>query len=143
MESYVALTGKKYPRRYFEGLPRPLQIAREVELELRKSRPAMGITDAYAKPRKSSYTRQFKEKYGHLPADLGVFSKEFRVPHASLKAVFNKGLKAWQTSGSRPGANAHQWAWARVYKFLLIHAGHIPMKPNDPDRSHHYFMPRN
>lgn len=133
--SYVALSGKKYPSRYFAGLQKAEKIVREIELEERRrsKRPKTGYTDRKIVPKRSSFTKTFRSLYPDAPGDLGKLARMFRVPRASLQEVFDKGLKAWQTSGSRPGANAHQWAWARVYKFLLIHAGHLDMKENDPD----------
>ena len=35
-----------------------------------------------------------------------------------MKIVFNKGLAAWRT-GHRPGATQSQWAYARVYSFVM------------------------
>jgi hypothetical protein len=140
MTHYVsATTGKRYPARYFSGLSRSEQLAREVELEIRRRspRPTTSYSDSRAVQKRSSWTQRFRSLYPDAPGDLNSLSVIFSVSRAALKEVFDKGLKAWQTSGSRPGANAHQWAWARVYKFLLIHAGHEAMKPNDPDRYLH------
>jgi hypothetical protein len=139
MGHYESLTGKKYPARYFSGLTNAEQRVRELELEVRRTskRPKTGYTDQRIAPKRSSWTQKFRTRYPDAPGDLNALSVLFSVSRAALQEVFNKGLKAWQTSGSRPGANAHQWAWARVYKFLLIHAGHEAMKPNDPDRYLH------
>lgn len=135
MTHYVSGTGKRYPARYFAGLSRADQVARELELEIRRTspRPGTSYSDRRVTPKRSSWTRTFRSLYPDAPGDLNSLAVLFSVSRAALQEVFDKGLKAWQTSGSRPGANAHQWAWARVYKFLLIHAGHFAMKPNDPD----------
>jgi len=137
--SYISFFGKKYPLRYFEGLQRADQIVREIELiERRRSkRPTTGYTDRKVVPKKSSFTKKFRSLYPDAPRDLGMLARMFRVPGKNLQTVFDKGLRAWQTSGSRPGTNAHQWAWARVFKFLLIHAGHIKMNEKDPDKYLH------
>lgn len=139
MTYYVSTTGKKYPTRYFTGLSRAEQLAREVELEIRRTspRPATSYSDRRVTSKRSSWTQKFRALYPDAPGDINALAVLFSVSRAALQEVFDKGLKAWQTSGSRPGANAHQWAWARVYKFLLIHAGHETMKPNDPDRYLH------
>lgn len=136
---YESMTGKRYPARYFAGLSRSEQLAREVELDVRRGspRPALSYSDSRVTPKRSSWTQKFRSRYPDAPGDLNALAVLFSVSRAALQEVFDKGLKAWQTSGSRPGANAHQWAWARVYKFLLIHAGHEAMKPNDPDRYLH------
>jgi hypothetical protein len=134
-----SLDGRKYPARYFEGLSPALKRARERELARRRDSkaPKMGASDraflASGKAKKSSWTARFRAIYPDVPADLPVLARSFGVPIQNLQEVFDKGLAAWQTSGSRPGANAFQWAWARAYKFLLIHAGHARMKPRDPD----------
>lgn len=136
---YTSLTGRKYPARYFQGLSKDMQRLREIELELRRedSTPELSFTDRLVKTRPSSWTKAFKKEFPDVPADLKVMAKVFGIPYKSLDMVFDKGLAAWASSGSRPGANAHQWAWARVYKFILIELGHYAMQPRDPDNHLH------
>ena len=50
-------------------------------------------------------------------------SRVTRIPSKILKTVYDRGRRAWQTSGSRPGATADQWGRARVYKFILVSFG--------------------
>jgi len=65
------------------------------------------------------------------------FAKKFKIPEKDLKEVYNKGIKAWKTAGSRPGVPAIAWGRARLYKFILIEEGKIPKKLKDPDNTLH------
>jgi len=56
------------------------------------------------------------------------------IPRSILNTVYNRGMKAWQTSGSRVGANPHQWATARVYKFVLVTKNKVPTTKFDPNK---------
>ena len=40
------------------------------------------------------------------------------ISYGTLKKVYNRGMAAWRT-GHRPGANTHQWGYARVHSFLV------------------------
>lgn len=48
---------------------------------------------------------------------LKTKAKETGVPIGIIRAVMRRGLAAWKT-GHRPGANQHQWGYARVNSFL-------------------------
>lgn len=139
MKQYVALTGRKYPIRYFRGLPGDVQLVREIELEVRRrTQPSqyqkLSYSDSIARTRPSSWTRAFNDRFPDVPrGDLRSFAHHMGFPYDTLKKVFDKGLAAWSSGGSRPGANAHQWAWARVYKFVLIDLGYFPLQNRDPD----------
>jgi len=45
-------------------------------------------------------------------------AKSANAPLGALATVYQKGLGAFYSSGSRPGMTAHQWAMARVNSFL-------------------------
>ena len=69
------------------------------------------------KTKPSRYTKQWKKYFPdaeslHQKADLTG------VPYEIIKKVYDKGLAAWRT-GHRPGANVHQWGYARVHSFLV------------------------
>jgi len=85
----------------------------------------------------SSYTTRFNKEYPDLKFDKKVFSRKFKIPLKDLDEVYDKGLAAWKSAGSRPGVPAIAWARARVYKFILIEEGKIKKKKNDPDNSLH------
>lgn len=133
---YVAKSGRKYPARYFSGLSRTNQLLREKELVRRRRK--LQYTNTKAKTRRSSWTVMFHREYPDLKFNKNVFSKKFGIPRNILNTVFDRGLKAWQTSGSRPGANPYQWAIARLYKFILIATKKAPhTKKYDPNMNLH------
>lgn len=132
---YVAKSGRKYPNRYFSGLSRKNQLIREKELVRRRRK--LQYTDTLVKTKKSSWTKLFHKAYPNLKFNKSAIAKRFGIPRSKLDTVYNRGLRAWQTSGSRPGANPYQWAIARVYKFVLIEDGKARMKPGDPDKNVH------
>ena len=45
-------------------------------------------------------------------------AEERNAPLGALIVVYEKGLGAYYSSGSRPGMTSHQWAMARVNSFL-------------------------
>lgn len=45
-------------------------------------------------------------------------AEDRKAPLGALVTVYEKGLGAYYSSGSRPGMTAHQWAMARVNSFL-------------------------
>jgi len=85
-------------------------------------------TDVGSKTRTSSYTAEFKRRYGDVKGGLPAIARasyDDVAPDATLagyqralKAVYNRGLAAWST-GHRPGATQGQWAFARVYSFIV------------------------
>jgi hypothetical protein len=128
-------------QRYFEGLSEHAKKLRRKELERRKTdpNPGLGKSDEIflksGKARPSRFTTKFRKVFPHVrkPGDLSVLSKGTGIPLKILEKVYQKGLGAWKSGGSRPGANAHQWALARAYKFILVVHGHHPLNPKDPD----------
>jgi hypothetical protein len=129
------------PKRYLKGVNKEERIK---EIEERKKAVNVPFKELFPKKtdkeaikkgivKKSKYTKLFNELYPDLKFDLREFSKKFNIPYDSLKEVYDKGLKAWQTSGSRAGANATMWGIARVYKFILITLKKAPPTKNDPD----------
>ena len=115
---------RSWPERYFTGLKTPAwRRRREIELlaRRRKAHPTLGMSDRVTPKRpKSKWTLMFHRVYPGLKFDPGAIAKTTRIPVAKLRTVYRRGLKAWQTGGSRPGATAQAWGIARVYKFVLI-----------------------
>jgi Family of unknown function (DUF5824) len=113
---------RRWPERYFAGLTRPFQLLREKELLRRRkvARPRLAKSDTVAPRKKSRWTLQFHKVYPGLKFDKNLISKRTGIPRKTLDTVYNRGLKAWKTGGSRPGATAQQWAIARVYKYVLV-----------------------
>lgn len=125
----------KWPKRYFSGLTPSQKLMREREL-LRRRRirhPKLGPSNKFAKPRRSSWTVLFHKAYPGLKFNKGLIANKTGIPRWKLNTVYDRGLKAWKTGGSRPGATAQQWAIARLYKFVLITKGKATTKKVDPN----------
>jgi hypothetical protein len=128
----------KWPSRYFSSTWGARTKALRVKELLRRRRskhPRLAKTDTMVKPRRSSWTMQFHRTYPGLKFDKQLFSKKFKISKRVLDTVYDRGLKAWQMGGSRPGATAQQWAIARVYKFILISKGKASTKRVDPNKN--------
>lgn len=114
---------KKWPERYFSGLSHSMKIRREAELIRRRgiSHPKLGRSNQVLKKRpKSKWTQKFHQVYPGLKFNKAAISRRTGIPVRKLNTVYNRGLKAWKTGGSRPGASAQQWGIARMYKFVLV-----------------------
>ena len=127
----------KWPKRYFSGLTPAQKLMRQKEL-LRRSRarnPKLGPSNKFAKTRKSSWTVMFHKAYPNIKFNKGLIAAKTGIPRWKLNTVYDRRLKAWKTSGSRPGATAQQWAIARLYKFVLITKGKATTKKVDPNNN--------
>jgi hypothetical protein len=80
----------------------------------------LGQSNKAATTRKSRWTMQFHRTYPGLKFNKELISKRTGIPKSTLNTVYNRGLKAWKTGGSRPGVTAPQWAISRTYKFVLV-----------------------
>jgi len=133
-----------YPKRYLKGVDKKERI-KELKERKKSTKPLKDLypkkTDKEAikkgKVKQSNYTKKFNELYPDLKFDIDVFAKKFKIPKKDLKEVYNKGIKAWKTSGSRPGVPAIAWGRARLYKFILIEQGKMKKIKNDPDNYLH------
>ena len=125
--------GQKHPAQYFTGLDEKTKREREAEIERRQKEgvkaPELyedlpGDEDVETEP--SKYTKlegaqkireetkdNSKEEFIRASSKVSGVSKEI------IEEVYDKGLKAWATSGHRPGVGPQQWAIARVYAFLF------------------------
>lgn len=139
----VSPKGRSWPERYFSGLSHSMKIRREIELLKRRGTPykklGLSKSNKVAPKRKSKWTLQFHKVYPGLKFDKNLISKKTGIPRSALDTVYNRGLKAWKTGGSRPGATASQWAIARVYKYVLVTKGKAPriwyINKWDPDKN--------
>jgi hypothetical protein len=128
----------KWPKRYFSGLTPSQKLMREKELLKRRrvKHPKLGPSDKFAgRPRKSSWTMTFHRVYPGLKFNKNLIATKTGIPRWKLNTVYDRGLKAWKTGGSRVGATAQQWAIARLYKFVLITKGKASTKRVDPDNN--------
>lgn len=79
-----------------------------------------------------------KTHFPDLPRTKTALSKRFRIPITKLDEVFDRGLRAQKASGGRSATGSSwQWAWARLYKFLLVDGGKVRACADDPDLSLH------
>ena len=51
------------------------------------------------------------------------YSKSSGISKSTLSKVYQRGLGAYYSSGSRPGVSAHQWAAGRVRSFATGKGG--------------------
>lgn len=121
---------KRWPERYFTGLSQSMKLRRELELLKRRTTPykqlRLSTSNKVAPKRKSKWTQLFHTTYPGLKFNKTAISKRTGISRSTLNTVYNRGLKAWKTGGSRPGATASQWAIARVYKYVLVTKGKAP-----------------
>ena len=128
---------RRWPERYFTGLSGVFRFMREKELLKRRMNlhPKLKKTNTMVKTKKSKWTQLFHKTYPSLKFDKNLISKKTGIPRSTLNTVYDRGLKAWKTGGSRPGANPHQWAIARVYKYVLVTKHKAKAKGSDPNQN--------
>lgn len=107
---------RKWPKRYFGSEPRK----KRENVLLKRIRTGSFQSDGLKSKRKSKWTLQFHKVFPGVPFDKGIISRLTGISRRVLNTVYNRGRRAWQTSGSRPGTTANQWGTARVYKFVLV-----------------------
>jgi hypothetical protein len=116
-----------------------MKLLRQKELVKRRTTPysklRLGKTNAGGTRRKSKWTLLFHTTYPGLKFDKNAIARRTGISRSTLDTVYNRGLKAWKTSGSRVGANPQQWAIARVYKFVLVTKKKAPNTRIDPDQN--------
>ena len=121
---HIIVTDRRWPQRYFTGLTVAQKKMREKELLKRRRLPysklRLGATNAGGTKRTSKWTQLFHKTYPDLKFNKDAIARQIGIPRSTLNTVFNRGLKAWKTGGSRVGATAAQWATARVYKYVLV-----------------------
>lgn len=120
---------RMWPARYFSGVSSKRTREKELLKRRRVKNPTLQKTDFGIKTKRSRWTTLFHRVY----PGVKDISKRTGIPRKTLKTVYDRGLKAWKTSGSRPGVTAHQWATARLYKFVLVTKKKAPEKKGDPD----------
>jgi len=134
---------RTWPERYFTGLSRSMKLIREKELLKRRRTPysklRMGQTDKGGTRQKSKWTLLFHKTYPNLKFNKEAISRRTGISRTTLNTVYNRGLKAWKTGGSRVGATPQQWAVARLYKYVLVTKRKAPMAwyatRADPDQN--------
>ena len=54
-----------------------------------------------------------------VSSKLQTKAKGSKFTPSQLRKVYNRGLAAYASSGSRKGMSSHQWAMARVYSYIM------------------------
>ena len=125
--------GQKHPAQYFTGLDEKTKREREAEIERRQEEgvkaPELyedlpGDEDAETEPSEYTKTEGAQKVRDEIKGPgkeefIRAASKVSGVAKDIIEEVYDKGLKAFATSGHRPGASATGWAVARVYAFLF------------------------
>jgi hypothetical protein len=126
---HITLT-RSWPERYFTGLSVAMRRTREKELLKRRRLPysklGLSTSNKGGTKRKSKWTQLFHKTYPDLKFNKNAIARRTGIPRSTLNTVYNRGLKAWKTGGSRVGATASQWAVARTYKYVLVTKGKAP-----------------
>ena len=121
LKEFKNTTSVKYQKRYIPDdltLKQKKDVAK-ILIERREGKNNK-ITPQLKKPRRSTYTVQFNNKYGGLEdKSIKGLSKYFKIQPAVLNTIYDKGFSAWSSSGSRLGVNQYAWSIARVYKGVL------------------------
>ena len=129
---------RRWPERYFTGLSPKMRLVREKELLKRRTLPysklSLAKSNAFAKPKKSKWTVAFHKEYPGFKFNKELIARRTGIKQSILNTVYNRGLKAWKTGGSRVGATPQQWGIARMYKFILVTNRGYPSTKFDPDQ---------
>ena len=115
---------RKIPRRY---VPKSLSEAdkkkqlKSIQSKTYEDRPKLKTF----KSKKSKQTEAFDKKYGDRLKKMkggkskANISKLTGIPVSALKEVYDRGLRAYKESGSRPNQTANSWATARMYSYIM------------------------
>ena len=137
MKRHVTVAGRSWPERYFAGLSRSLKLARSRELLKRRNTPysklKLSKSNSGGTKKKSKWTQLFHKTYPNLKFNKNAIARRTGISRSTLNTVYDRGLKAWKTGGSRPGVTAPQWAVARTYKYVLVTKRKAPNTRFDPD----------
>lgn len=75
--------------------------------------------------------------YPNLARDKATLARKFRVGQSTLRAIYDRGVRAHASASGRVPGSPFQWGYARMYRFLLIEAGKIPPDKTHPDNRLH------
>jgi hypothetical protein len=115
---------RKIPRRYV-----PKSLSEEDKKKQLKSIKSGTFEDRPKlktfKSKKSKQTEAFDKKYGDRLKKMkggkskANISKLTAIPVRALNEVYDRGLRAYKESGSRPNQTANSWATARMYSYIM------------------------
>lgn len=121
LKEFRETTTPKYQKRYIPDDLTDAQKKKTAKIIIeRREGKSDELTPKLRRPRKSTFTTQFNNKYGGLKdKSIKGLSKYFKIQPAVLNDIYDKGFSAWFSSGSRLGINQFAWSMARVYKAIL------------------------
>jgi len=64
---------------------------------------------------------KYMSKHSRAVKGLVRIAVETGVPYEDLKEVYDIGIGAYASSGSRTGMSAEQWGYGRVYAFVMCY----------------------
>jgi len=79
------------------------------------------IYRAKSLPRLEEDIKELQAEHPRAPKGLLKIAAETVLPYPMLKEVYDKGVGAYASSGSRPGMSADQWGYGRVYAFIMVY----------------------
>jgi hypothetical protein len=116
------------PIKYFQGLKTKIEMKTRMQTMFNRLSNATTKpdftkfeTDKNIETKTSSWTAKFHKKYPEAKKtkiSVNRIAKIAGIPNKILQEVFKRGLKAYIT-GHRPGTTQFQWAYARVYSFIM------------------------
>ena len=116
------------PDKYLTGLTGEARKKRKRQIQARVKgrdsyKPLEGDANTTTRPSRYSKTKLAAAVRDEIKGKgkdefLRAAAKVGNAPRSIIEQVYDRGLKAWSTSGHRVGASAQQWARARVYSFL-------------------------
>jgi hypothetical protein len=128
------------PDKYLTGLTGKEREKRKKQIQARikgkeSYKPMEGDDEVKTKPSKYTKTKlaaAIRDEIKSSGKDefLRAAAKVTGIKRSILEKVYDRGLKAWATSGHRVGASAQQWARARLYSFA---SGGSTQKTADKD----------
>jgi hypothetical protein len=116
------------PLRYFQGLNSKSEIKKRIQtmyerVKSKDTKPNYKKfeTDNNVKTKQSSWTQKFHKKFPEQikgKVTVEKIAEIAGIPKKILQEVFKRGMSAYLT-GHRPGTTQFQWAFARVYSFIM------------------------
>lgn len=105
---------RKVPETYIEGL-KGEDLKKQIKSIFEgTSRPK----DVDFESKRSPWCEKFENKYKHKITDTDWIDKNL-LAKIGQELIMNKGMKAYQTSGSRPKQTAYSWGYARKCSVLM------------------------
>jgi hypothetical protein len=105
---------KKVPSTYIEGLKGDDLKKQIKSIFEQEDRPK----DVKFKSKRSPWCKQFEDKYDTKINDMDFIDKNL-LKKEGQEQIIEKGMKAYQTSGSRPKQNPFSWGRARLCSVLV------------------------